>query len=395
MSCYIPIRNLPKLKEYKYQSEDRSLLTKYFLKRFWIEFEKIFPLWMAPNMVTLLGLVFNIVALAVVFYYDPNFDQPSPSWTYYFYGFCIFMYQTFDACDGIHARKTGQSGPLGELFDHCCDAINTTLSVLVFASVCGFGKGLLLYTAQFATLTNFYLSTWETFYTHRLFLSEFSGPVEGIILIIVTCCLTGYRGQDNFWGFELFTVDLSGWGLAPEFDSYTVDLLTFSMFGAAIMIIYNIYAARRNVINKLQDPEEKKNANLGLILFFLYYASVFGLVFLHSQIFHQYATQMVFSVGATMAFVVGRIILNHLTKQGFPYLNLPMVIPSLQILAIEILTKFYRFNYDDVIALVVYVGMGITLATHGCFVFEIIYDITDYLDIWALSIKHPQTKKTD
>ena len=30
-----------------------------------------------------------------------------------FYAFGLFMYQTFDGCDGCHARRTGQSGPLG------------------------------------------------------------------------------------------------------------------------------------------------------------------------------------------------------------------------------------------------------------------------------------------
>jgi phosphatidylserine synthase len=29
-----------------------------------------------------------------------------------------------DAIDGKQARRTGTSGPLGELFDHGCDAIN-------------------------------------------------------------------------------------------------------------------------------------------------------------------------------------------------------------------------------------------------------------------------------
>ena len=34
---------------------------------------------------------------------------------------CLFMYQTLDAVDGKHARATGQSTPLGALFDHGID----------------------------------------------------------------------------------------------------------------------------------------------------------------------------------------------------------------------------------------------------------------------------------
>jgi phosphatidylglycerophosphate synthase len=30
----------------------------------------------------------------------------------------LFLYQSFDAIDGKQARRTGTSGPLGEMFDH-------------------------------------------------------------------------------------------------------------------------------------------------------------------------------------------------------------------------------------------------------------------------------------
>lgn len=53
----------------------------------------------------------------------------------------LFLYQTFDAVDGSQARRTRQSGPLGELFDHGVDAVNTTLEVLLFAATMNLGQG--------------------------------------------------------------------------------------------------------------------------------------------------------------------------------------------------------------------------------------------------------------
>jgi ethanolaminephosphotransferase len=41
----------------------------------------------------------------------------------------------------IRRRRTHQSGPLGELFDHGVDALNTSLEVLVFAASQNFGMG--------------------------------------------------------------------------------------------------------------------------------------------------------------------------------------------------------------------------------------------------------------
>lgn len=41
----------------------------------------------------------------------------------------------------VRRRRTHQSGPLGELFDHGVDAVNTTLEVLLFAAATNLGQG--------------------------------------------------------------------------------------------------------------------------------------------------------------------------------------------------------------------------------------------------------------
>lgn len=40
----------------------------------------------------------------------------------------------------IPSRRTRQSGPLGELFDHGVDALNTSLGVLLFSATMNFGQ---------------------------------------------------------------------------------------------------------------------------------------------------------------------------------------------------------------------------------------------------------------
>lgn len=51
----------------------------------------------------------------------------APRWLYFTWAIGLFIYQSLDAIDGKQARRTGTSGPLGELFDHGCDALNTTV----------------------------------------------------------------------------------------------------------------------------------------------------------------------------------------------------------------------------------------------------------------------------
>jgi phosphatidylglycerophosphate synthase len=52
-----------------------------------------------------------------------------PAWSYFLCGLGLFIYQSLDAIDGKQARRTNSSTPLGELFDHGCDAISTGLPI--------------------------------------------------------------------------------------------------------------------------------------------------------------------------------------------------------------------------------------------------------------------------
>lgn len=394
MSIFIPKHAIKHLDEYRYQSEDRSLITKYILKPFWQRFVNVFPLWMAPNMVTLLGLMFIVVSDVLVFFFDPYYETVSPQWLYFWHSFAVFMYQTFDACDGMHARRTGQSSPLGELFDHCCDSMNTSLMVIQFSSVANLGHNTPLpFLVQFSTLANFYLSTWEEFYTHTLFLSEISGPVEGLLMISLVFLLTGVFGVDFVWKQEIYTLHISD-SIAP----ITITPTYIAALLGAFVMAFSIYSARRNVINCLKNnkrEQEIPDALKGLYPFFIYYITVAILFVLHPTMITNYTTTMLLTIGSCMSFTVGRIITGHLTKQDFPYSNFPMYTPVAQAVLMQVMVSIFDVSYEDALAFVAYGGLGASLAIYGMFIYEIIYDITDYLDIWALTIKHPKPVKSD
>ncbi|KAK6454262.1 alcohol phosphatidyl transferase [Scheffersomyces xylosifermentans] len=391
MGIFIPTKKLENLKLYKYSSEDHSLISKFFLKRWWNYSVQVFPLSMAPNVVTLLGLFFILANLICVFYYDPYLNATQPRWCYFFYAFGLFMYQTFDGCDGCHARRTGQSGPLGELFDHSIDAVNTTLGALVFASVLKMGYGGLLMVSQFASVCNFYTSTWEEYHTHTLYLSEFSGPVEGILMIIVVYILTGIFGPD-IWDIKLFELNLSSIG----YDTYQVSSSIFYVVIGLSSLYFNIASAMKNVNkyyeSKNEDIEKARalsdEAYHGLIPFFAYYGAVILFVWFFPEAITEHGFPLVISIGCTIAYSVGRIILNHLTLQSFPFFQFPMFVPLAQLFVSKVLINIYGYNYHTTLSAISWLGFGVTLGIHGMFIAEIIYEITTYLDIYALSIKH-------
>jgi ethanolaminephosphotransferase len=49
-----------------------------------------------------------------------------------------------------YRRRTKQSGPLGELFDHGVDACNTCLEVFIFAASQNMGQGWMTVSVMFA-----------------------------------------------------------------------------------------------------------------------------------------------------------------------------------------------------------------------------------------------------
>lgn len=58
----------------------------------------------------------------IVLVYSPSTSPSSSS-----FAAGIWLYSTFDNVDGKQARRTGTSSPLGELFDHGCDALNCSV----------------------------------------------------------------------------------------------------------------------------------------------------------------------------------------------------------------------------------------------------------------------------
>jgi ethanolaminephosphotransferase len=66
-----------------------------------------------------------------------------------------------DNSDGKQARKTGTSSPLGLLFDHGCDAMNTFVSGLTLFTVIQFGNGIYSLVGYTIAFSVFFMATWE------------------------------------------------------------------------------------------------------------------------------------------------------------------------------------------------------------------------------------------
>ena len=254
------------------------------------------------------------------------------------------------------------------------------------------GYGKLMMLSQFASVCNFYTSTWEEYHTHKLFLSKFSGPVEGILMICTVYLITGVFGPD-IWNVELFTLNLT----SLVYDSYQINSSIIYVVLGLGSLYFNIASAMQNVAKhyEAKDGEETKKSKFeineaykGLYPFFIYYGVVILYCWFYPPVMSQFGLPLILSIGCTIAFSVGRIILAHLTLQEFPFIQFPMFVPIGQLIISKVLIEVYKYDQGKVLNAVSWLGFGVTLGIHGVFVAEIITEITQYLDIYALSIKH-------
>jgi ethanolaminephosphotransferase len=58
---------------------------------------------------------------------------------YFLSGFVVLMYLHLDCLDGKQARRTKSSSPLGQLFDHGCDALSVHLITAQMAGTLAWG----------------------------------------------------------------------------------------------------------------------------------------------------------------------------------------------------------------------------------------------------------------
>lgn len=88
------------------------------------------------------------------------------------YELCLIIFAFTDGIDGKQARRTGTSGPLGELFDHGLDSYSAVLIPIYMFSL--FGRidlsPLHMHFVIWNVFLNFYLTHFEKYNTGVMFL---------------------------------------------------------------------------------------------------------------------------------------------------------------------------------------------------------------------------------
>jgi len=399
---YIPPQALHNLTRYKYQGVDKSLLSNYVLNPYWNWLVEQWPKSVAPNTITLSGFILVVFNFATMLYYDPGYLAEKggatgpPQWIYFTWAAGLFLYQSFDAIDGKQARRTGMAGPLGEMFDHGCDAMNTTLEVILASQALNLGRSWWTVASQIATLANFYLTTWEEYHTGQLYLGVFSGPIEGILMIVAIFVITGFRGP-SYWDQGILTV--TGLGRIEWIRERVPNIgmnVAFMVFGA-VALAFNIVTSYSNVYkSRVQSGQSPFTPLLYLLPFpatvllqilWLSHPSVGDSAIIYSESLVPFLCAW----GLVFAHQVGRIILAHVTKTEFPLLDATWIWSAIGAVDVNLPRIIGRPPIIQTtpgrLHLFVLATLVVSFASYARFVTLVINDITEYLGIACFTVR--------
>ena len=356
---YIPDENLPNLSHHQFKSTGYSFLDLFLNKFIWEPIVRCLPRWLAPNLVTVIGMAFVVASYLIMIQFDDTFTKPIPEYYLYAAAFCQFMYQTLDACDGKHARNLKLASPLGMLLDHGCDSLSCTFFVLAIMQGMGLGldwKVLLLYATIF---TGFYLTHWEEYHTHFHRTHMFNwGVTEGQWTNITLLVLTGVYTSD-IWRNELYGLQLKDWLI---FLNSGIGIVL------AVFVIGNTLYKAPGVLTVFRlAPCIAQNVALYLW-------------FMKIDIFPKYASSILITHGLIYGEVCSKLIISSAAQMKFKWFHLNVFLE----LCLTIDLAYTHF-LPPITSLFIFVM--ISVANYTSFVFNLVNQLSSYLNISVFKVK--------
>lgn len=324
-----------------------------------------------PNLITFAGFVPCMFSFLLTALYCPTLSEPVPQWLSALNFVCLWLYQTLDALDGKQARRTGTSSPLGELFDHGCDAVTTIFVALSVACTIRLGSTMVLFTVVMSMLVGFYTTQWEEFFTGTLVLG-YVGVTEAQMTTLAIYLSGAIFGTD----FYLWEVPL------PVIGSVQINLLLVcAVFASGVgQVAYNCYT-----VYKMWSVGKASAYNaLGyLIPVSSVVLASYAWVCIDSAVLEHHAHVFELMLGFLIANFVGRIIVYRvcgLDAAFFVEMLLPLFAGLVNAYFDNILfSTETAVNFTFVFYLIAYFHYAVS----------IIHQMTEYLHIKCFTIPVP------
>ncbi|XP_076470980.1 cholinephosphotransferase 1-like [Babylonia areolata] len=310
---------LKRLSEHKYNAGGVSILEP-LLQPFWRWLVEQIPLWIAPNLLTIAGLVMNVVSTLFLIYYSPDAKSELPAWTLLLAALGLFLYQSLDAIDGKQARRTQTSSALGELFDHGCDSVSMVFVTLGATIAINLGNApYWLLFENFGALFVFYCAHWQTYLSGMLKFGKLD-VTEGQLTVISAYILTA------IFGSQMWQVPVPVLGVELR----TLPMI-FSIVGFLIQLRFNF-----SIIFLEGGSGKNKSTVAGTSTIFPVFpvALVMGVgvmvaVQSPSQLLENHPCLYLLAFGMLLVKIINRLVVAHMTKSEMDFWDPSMIGPAL------------------------------------------------------------------
>ncbi|XP_018572657.1 choline/ethanolaminephosphotransferase 1 isoform X2 [Anoplophora glabripennis] len=362
---------LKRLSEHQYSCQSCSILDT-FLQSYWNWLVSKVPIWLAPNLITILGLVINIITALILVWYSPDAKLEAPRWACALCGLGLFIYQSLDAIDGKQARRTGTANPLGELFDHGCDSIST---VFVALSACiavqlGYYPGWMFFQC-FCAVTLFYCAHWQTYVSGTLRFGRVD-VTEAQFTIMGILAISAIFGP-SVWSTKIPTMDME-----------------VKLIPIAVACAVAVFLAQAN-ISVIFTGGVGKNGSTVAGTSVLSPVIPFSMVLVPAFIIYQKSTQEIYqnhpalyilAFGLVAAKVTNRLVVAHMTKSEMDYMDWSLLGPTMLFLN----QYFNTFVNEYYVLWLCLIWVSVDLMRY-CY--QICQEICDHLHIELFRIPYP------
>ncbi|MES1913805.1 MAG: hypothetical protein MHM6MM_005961 [Cercozoa sp. M6MM] len=322
MGFYVGEAEAAALRKYQYKGADNSIMYRLALSPLAAALVEFLPRWVAPNVVTLLGLMCSVSAhvVTLLFVDGEDLSGAMPRWCYVFCALAVFAYQTLDNMDGKQARRTGTSSPLGLLFDHGIDAVNVTVTALTVGACLRVGQGSGMFALWATTLLAFGFATWEEYWVGELNLGVFNGPSEGLLMSVALML------SQAVFGPQFMLTRVITYTAGEEEGALLVkDLVVIAMVvSCAVQLCINV----ANVLAFLKRTRKQRHTPAALFMLtpFLFMFACGAVIFSGVGGLDQEHTRLVlYSLGLLFCNVACKLMLAHLTASTFRAVRLSML----------------------------------------------------------------------
>ncbi|XP_032675437.1 cholinephosphotransferase 1 isoform X3 [Odontomachus brunneus] len=323
---------LKRLSEHKYSCTTNSLLDG-LLQPWWDWLVSKVPLWLAPNLITVLGLIVNIVTTLILVYYSPDARTEAPRWACFLCALGLFIYQSLDAIDGKQARRTGTSTPLGELFDHGCDSISTVFVALSACIAVQLGYyPMWMFFQCFCAMTLFYCAHWQTYVSGSLRFGKVD-VTEAQFTIILIHLISAIFGPE-IWMME---IPVLGVGTLSNY----VAVIFYAGYVHVFLEFCKVFES--GGIGKNGSTIAGTSVLSPIIPFSFVVVPAFIIYRKSAQhVYENHPALYILSFGMVAAKVTNRLVVAHMTKNEMQYLDSSLIGP-----AMLFLNQYFNFFINE------------------------------------------------